>query len=77
MSPDISMPDMSSMVAGAEDAIALPAAPMLMGPTMIPSRAATHSNLWNALIIRIIFTMRTQTPFWEDVSGKRGWRTGW
>jgi hypothetical protein len=47
MSSGISMPAIVSMPAETEDAIALSAAPMLMGPTMIPSRAATKTSLCN------------------------------
>lgn len=46
MSPDMSMPDISSIAAGPEDAMTLSAAPMLMGPTMIPSMAVTNSSRW-------------------------------
>ena len=46
MSPDMSMPDISAIAEGPEDAMTLSAAPMLMGPTMIPSRAVTNSSRW-------------------------------
>lgn len=42
----MSMPDISSIAAGPEDAMTLSAAPMLMGPTMIPSMAVTNSSRW-------------------------------
>jgi hypothetical protein len=58
MSADMSTPAMSSMVAAPEGAITLSAALMLMGPTTIPSTAATTSS-------RLVPFMSFIFPIWH------------
>lgn len=65
MSPDISMPDMPC-IAGPEAAITLSAAPMLKGPTTIPSRVVTNSSRW------MTFMNLTRIVWHEDIGVGRG-----